>query len=131
MKTATFNYVQLARPHVLPFLKMDIGSVGNMFSVIALVDSGASTNLLPYRIGQRLGFDWENAEPGPKISGTISSESRLIKTSVKIGSLDVIDLSFCWIEHDNARLLLGQNDFFMNFTVCFLTKERKFSVFQD
>jgi hypothetical protein len=130
MKTAHFNYLELSPGNVLPFLRMNISAVQKV-SVIALVDSGASINLLPYSVGQALGFDWESAETGPPISGTVQSESRIVKAKVTIGSLDEVELSFCWIKHDNVRLLLGHNDFFAHFTVCFLTRELKFSLFQE
>ena len=130
MKTAHFNYLELSPGNVLPFLRMTIGAFEEV-SVIALVDSGASVNLLPYSVGQALRFDWDTTEVGPPITGTIQSESRMVKAKVTVGSLDAVELSFCWIKHDNARLLLGHNDFFAHFTVCFLTRERKFSLFQE
>jgi hypothetical protein len=130
MKTASFNYLELSPGNILPFLRMNISAVQKI-SVIALVDSGASINLLPYSVGQALGFDWDSTEKGPPISGTIHSESRIVKARVTIGSLDEVELSFCWIKRDDVRLLLGHYDFFAHFTVCFLTRENKFSLFQE
>ncbi len=96
-----------------------------------LADTGAEINLLPYSVGLRLGLNWEDFREGPEISGTVSGQSRMVDLKVSVGSFQNIQLSFCWLENDSARLLFGHQDFFEHFVAYFDSRNQEFALFKN
>jgi hypothetical protein len=95
---------------------------------LALVDSGASVNVLPHSLGQGLGLDWRTSAKGPSLSGNASGETRVIEVMVEITGFEFIKLAFCWLEHDRTRLVFGKENFFDLFHVCFFADRQEFSI---
>ena len=48
------------RSSILPYLPLTLTNGKRSIEVIALLDTGASVNVLPYEIGLQLGAVWEN-----------------------------------------------------------------------
>jgi hypothetical protein len=94
----------------------------------ALVDSGAGLNVLPHRLGVELGLDWDELNRGPNLSGNADGETKLVELLVKISDFDELPLLFAWSVHDRIRFILGQDDFFRYFHVCFFGDRNVFSV---
>jgi hypothetical protein len=94
----------------------------------ALVDSGASLNVLPYGLGLRLGLVWDRYLAGPRLSGNADGETRVVALQIRLPGFVVKKLVFVWAIHDRVRLILGQDDFFKHYKVCFLGAENAFSI---
>lgn len=61
----------------LPYLPLTLSNGNNSVEVMALLDTGASINVLPYAIGIQLGAVWENQTVQIPLSGNIAqSEAR-------------------------------------------------------
>ena len=98
----------------------------------ALVDSGATVNVLPFDIGERLGFVWDETHHDPPLVGTISGAPALgVKLFVKVGDLVPVQLAFGWSEIPSTRLpcILGQTNFFDEFYVDFRKPHGYFDIF--
>jgi hypothetical protein len=94
----------------------------------ALIDSGATPNVLPHALGLRLGLVWDNHPFGPRLSGNADGETRVVALQVRLPGFVVKKLVFVWAIHDRVRLILGQDDFFKHYKVCFLGAENAFSI---
>ncbi|MEZ2345337.1 MAG: hypothetical protein ACBR14_30195, partial [Microcoleus sp.] len=49
----------LGRSSIMPYLPITLSNGSNSVEVMALLDTGASVNVLPYQIGLQLGATWE------------------------------------------------------------------------
>jgi len=95
----------------------------------ALVDSGAALNVLPHSLGRELGCDWDRALAVPDLGGAYGTvEVRGIALPVSVGGFPPVRLVFAWTATDDVRLLLGQQNFFVEFEVCFFRNRSEFDV---
>lgn len=111
----------------MPFMWIRLGA---NYEGWALVDSGAWVNVLPYSIGLAMGLNWDDFPNGAKISGAVTSSSKEVKVNAKIRGFEEIELKFAWIRHDEARLILGHDNFFRQFDIYFSTVNEKFILTQ-
>jgi hypothetical protein len=97
----------LGRSVIMPYLPLTL-MLGNRFvEVTALLDTGASVNVLPYEIGIQLGVVWENQTVSIPLSGNLAqSESRGLVVSAEIGQFSPILLAFAWTELRDAPVIL-------------------------
>jgi hypothetical protein len=131
MRTMTFPYQPISSDSSLPFLRLRLVGDNESLEVWALVDSGAAVNVLPFKIGQALGLRWEDFDSGPELGGGVAGETRSLWLTARLQGMAAIQLKFCWLNHDNACVILGHDNFFNYFSVCFLTRELKFSLFLE
>ncbi|WP_460212099.1 pepsin/retropepsin-like aspartic protease family protein [Limnospira indica] len=97
--------------------------------VTALLDTGASVNVLPYEIGLQLGAIWENQTVSIPLSGNLGrSDSRGLVVSGAIAQFPPVLLAFAWTESRDIPVILGQMNFFAEFNVCFYRHESAFEV---
>jgi hypothetical protein len=95
----------------------------------ALVDSGASVNVLPYSLGAQLGLNWEEQETLVRLTGNFARvEAKGISLSARIGDDEPVNLVFVWAKSEDVPFLLGQVNFFMEFDVCFFRSQQAFEV---
>jgi hypothetical protein len=88
-------------------------------STTALIDSGADVSVLPYGLGIELGAIWDEQKITLELSGNLSRfEARGILISATIETLKPVRLAFAWTQSQQARLILGQTNFFDEFAVC-------------
>jgi len=86
----------------------------------ALLDTGASVNVLPWRVGVALGLDWEAQTSPVTLSGNLAaSPARIVALRVQLGALPPARLVFAWTRAEGVPVLLGQVNFFLEFDVCF------------
>jgi hypothetical protein len=112
-----------------PLMPLVIASFVTSSREVALVDSGSDVNVLPYRLGRKLGLVWENHAPAKKLGGVVNvEETRLIRLGVKIGDLPIAELVFAWANSDRVPLVLSMTDFFLKFNVCFFRSQSYFEV---
>ena len=127
MKTFVVPYRQISDNSYLPMVWVRLGL---RHELLALVDTGASVNVLPHSVGLQLDLDWNSSPDGPEIGGSIAGVSKKVKLLLKIRDFDALEMEFCWLSHNRARVILGHDDFLKNFDVCFSTQEKKFSIMQ-
>ncbi len=107
-------------PDALPQLPLSLAYRGSSVEVSALLDTGASVNVLPYSTGVQLGAVWEEQTTSVVLAGNLASvEARGLLVSAQIGNFDPIRLVFAWSLSDDASLLLGRMNSFLEFDVCF------------
>lgn len=128
-----FNFVEgfdtFGVPDALPQLPLTLTYQGSSIEVSGLLDTGASVNVLPYSIGVQLGAVWEEQTVSVTLAGNLASvEARGLLVSGKISNFDPVRLVFAWSLSDDAPLLLGRMNFFLEFDVCFYRSQLAFEV---
>ena len=100
-------------------------------SVVAsgLLDTGASVNVLPYKAGVQLGYEWERQTTVLSLTGNLAQyEARVVVMQGQVGQFEPVQLVFAWTRAENVPLILGQVNFFMEFDVCFYRSQLAFDV---
>lgn len=124
-------------PGMLPFvtatfLRMNaFQRIAARLTIPALVDSGSTVNVLPFDIGARLGFVWDDTHKNPPFIGTIYGAPALgVKIFVKVGESVPVQLAFGWSEIRSTQLpcILGQTNFFDEYYVDFRKPEGYFDI---
>ncbi|WP_293132797.1 hypothetical protein [Microcoleus sp. bin38.metabat.b11b12b14.051] len=120
----------LGRSSILPYLPITLSNGSNSVEVMALLDTGASVNVLPYEIGIQLGAIWEEQTVPIQLSGNLaSSEARGLVISGTVAQFSPILLAFAWSLSTDAPVILGHLNFFAEFNVCFFRHELAFEVY--
>lgn len=97
--------------------------------VAGLVDTGASVNVLPYRIGAELGFDWNQQTVPVQLSGNLANlEARAVVVPAIIRGFTPVRMAFAWTKADTVPMIFGQVNFFLEFDVCLFRSRRVFEV---
>jgi hypothetical protein len=104
-----------------PFLPVTLRGKGSgSVSTLGLLDRGAGVNVLPYHMSVELGAIWEEQRVVVPLSGNLAVfEARGLLLSAQIGPFPTVRLAFAWAITDAVPLLLGQQNFFLLFDVCF------------
>lgn len=128
-----FNFVEgfdaFGVPDALPQLPLTLTYRGSSVEVLALLDTGASVNVLPYKSGVELGAVWEEQTTVVTLAGNLASvEARGLLVSAQIGDFAPVRLVFAWSSSDDMPLLLGRMNFFLEFDVCFYRSQKVFEV---
>lgn len=112
----------------MPRISVTLRSGNRQLQAIALVDSGATINVIPFELGRQLGAIWNDAEAILPLGGIIGSDGIPLDIETQIGDYPPIELSFAWVQNDRVPLILGQFDFFENFRVCFERYNLEFEI---
>ncbi len=128
-----FNFVEgfdtFGVPDALPQLPLSLTYRDSSVEVSALLDTGASVNVLPYSVGVQLGAVWEEQTTSVTLAGNLASvEARGLLVFAQISNFDPVQLVFAWSLSDDAPLLLGRMNFFLEFDVCFYRSQLAFEV---
>ena len=114
---------------VLPYLPLTLNKDSRSIEVMALLDTGASVNVLPYELGLQLGGVWENQTVKIPLSGNLAqSEARGLVISGKVGNFPPLLLAFAWTQSNDVPVILGHMNFFSEFNVCFYRHELAFEL---
>lgn len=115
----------------MPFVRINLYYAGREITWPALVDSGSTTSILPYDVGLQLGLVWGEYTQ-PVILGGIYKNVQACSVLLRgeIPGLPETGLGFAWIEKPSseARLLLGQTNFFQRFKVTFEAYKDTFDI---
>ena len=115
--------------YVMPFLPLTLTLGSFSQEVMALLDTGASVNVLPYSIGIKLGAVWDEQNVSIQLSGNLArNSSRGLILSGKVGQFKPVLLAFAWTQDNTAPVILGHMNFFAEFNVCFYRHELAFEV---
>lgn len=132
VKPARFSYLSRGQQRTegaLPYLPLTLQRKKHSVSVMALVDSGASVNVLPYSVGIRLGAVWEKQTAQVQLGGNLANtEARGLLVTATVPSFAPVRLAFAWAKSDNCPVILGQMNFFQEFNVCFFRSKLTFEV---
>lgn len=113
----------------LPQIPLTLTYRNTSIEVLALLDTGASVNVLPYSVGLQLGAIWEEQAMDVTLAGNLASiAAKGLLVSTRIRDLDPVRLVFAWSQSDNVPLLLGRMNFFREFDVCFYRSQLIFEV---
>ncbi len=114
---------------VLPRLPITLSLGKRSRSELALVDSGASVNVLPYTLGLSVGAIWEQQTIRLDLGGNLASvEARGLLVNATVANFSPARLVFAWANSDKVPFILGQMNFFQMFDVCFFRAEFAFEV---
>ena len=118
-----------ARTDVLPFISIELQSDAQTITASALVDTGATNNVLPYDVGAQLGFIWEQKLDIGNLGGNLAHvPARGVIVQTRIGSFEPILLAYAWLQTNDVPVILGQLNFFDEFDVCFFRSQSAFEV---
>ncbi|HSM82689.1 MAG TPA: aspartyl protease family protein [Nodosilinea sp.] len=112
-----------------PYLPLTL--IGHEGSVVAsaLLDTGASVNVLPYRLGVELGYQWDRQTTALSLTGNLAQhEARVVLAQAVVGAFAAVQLVFAWTQAVDVPLILGQVNFFMEFDVCFYRSQLEFAL---
>jgi hypothetical protein len=102
---------------------------GQPVEALGLVDSGATVNVLPHRLGLRLGAIWEEQTTRVILTGNLAThEARALLVAARVVDFGPVRLVFAWSQADNVPLLLGQVNFFDEFDVRFRRAQLHFEI---
>ena len=113
----------------MPYLPLTLSNGNKSLELMALLDTGASVNVLPYQIGLQLGAVWEEQTTMLQLTGNLAQfEARVLILSARVGQFLSVRLVFAWTQATQIPLILGQANFFMEFDVCFYRSQKIFEV---
>jgi hypothetical protein len=132
-KVQRFNFTEgfdtFGVSDALPQLPLSLTYRDSAVEVLGLLDTGASVNVLPYSVGVQLGATWEEQTTSVILAGNLAAvEARGLLVSAQVSDFDPVRLVFAWSLSDDAPLLLGRMNFFLEFDVCFYRSQLAFEV---
>ncbi|PSB51820.1 hypothetical protein C7B67_09480 [filamentous cyanobacterium Phorm 6] len=112
-----------------PYLPITLTYQNRSLQVSGLLDTGASVNVLPYEIGLQLGAIWEEQTISVLLTGNLARFlARGLIVSAQVGQFAPVHLVFAWTQANNVPLILGRQNFFSEFDVCFYGSQLAFEV---
>ena len=112
-----------------PYLPVTLEYRGTSIAASALLDTGASLNVLPYSLGLSLGAVWREEAAVLRLGGNLSPYPACpLFLNATIGAFEPVRLAFAWAQTENVPLLFGQTNFFAEFDVCFFRARKIFEV---
>jgi hypothetical protein len=113
----------------LPRVPLTLRYENQSIEVVGLVNSGSSVNVLPYQVGLQLGATWDDSQAHIRLAGSLGDHPALpLFATAEIDGIGSARLAFAWVKSDNAPLILGQTNFFMEFDVCFYRSRLEFEI---
>ena len=113
----------------LPRLPLILQLRDQSVEVVGLVDSGSTVNVLPYEVGLRLGASWDDSKANIRLAGSLGHLNAMpLFVTTQVGQFAPVRLAFAWVKSNEAPLILGQTNFFMEFDVCFYRSQLEFEV---
>lgn len=131
--TARFPFMDAnpAQPgtSLMPLLPLVLSQGEGQIEAVGLLDTGAAVNVLPYSLGQRLGFVWEEQKTPLVLSGNLARlPARGVLVSATVAPFAPVRLVFAWTQAEDVQLLLGQMNFFLEFDACFFRTRLEFEL---
>jgi len=117
-----------ANATLMPYLPIVFSIGEKSLRTSALLDTGSMTSVLPYSVGLQLGAIWDQQTfRVPLVGGLKGVDARYLELIATVGSFVPVRLAFALAQTDLMPVILGQTNFFMQFTVCF---DRSKSIFE-
>lgn len=113
----------------LPRIPLTLQRGNRVIQALGLVDSGATVSVLPYEIGIQLGATWDDNKAIIQLAGNLGNQLAIpFLANAEIGEFAPIQLAFAWVKKNEAPLILGQTNFFLEFDVCFYRSKLEFEI---
>lgn len=113
----------------LPYLSVTLTYRNRSIEAMALLDTGASVNVLPYEIGLQLEAVWEEQTVPVQLSGNLARmEARGLVLLATVADFSPVLLAFAWTQSRETPLILGHMNFFAEFDVCFYRADLAFEL---
>jgi hypothetical protein len=113
----------------MPYLPITLSFKGTSVEALALLDTGASVNVLPYELGLQLGAIWEEQTVPIQLGGNLAqAEARGLVISATVTEFPSTLLAFAWTKNREAPLILGHMNFFAEYDVCFYRADLTFEL---
>jgi hypothetical protein len=117
---------------LMPRLPLTLTYEQRSVETVGLLDTGAAVNVLPYPVGVALGTDWDQESTVISLAGSLGRvEARalvLLASHPQLTPDGPIRLVFAWTRAEEAPVIFGQTNFFMEFNVCFYRSQAAFDV---
>ena len=93
------------------------------------MDSGATVNVLPHRLGVQLGAVWDDRKATIRLAGNLGDiAAQPLFLMAEIGDFPPVRLAFAWSQSNDVPLILGQMNSLVEFDVCFYRSQLEFEV---
>jgi hypothetical protein len=113
----------------LPRVPLILRREGRSIKARGLVDSGATVNVMPYKLGLELGGVWDDRQATIQLSGNLGQYAALpLVVMGQVGDFNPVQLVFAWTQNADVSLILGQTNFFMEFDVLFYRSRFEFEL---
>jgi hypothetical protein len=113
----------------LPQIPLQLTYRDRSITAVGLLDTGASVNVLPHKLGLELGLVWDEQTTSIKLGGNLAAtEARGLVMQAKIGEFQPVRFVFAWSRSDNVPLLLGRTNFFQEFDVCIYGAQKRLEI---
>jgi len=117
---------------LMPRLSLVLNYGSRVVEVVGLLDTGAAVNILPYGVGLALGADWESQKFSVPLVSSLGRYEALglavFASQPNINPDHPVRLVFAWTRAEDAPVLFGQFNFFMEFDVCFYRSQSIFDI---
>lgn len=96
---------------VMPYLPITLSYRDRSLEMMALLDTGASVNVLPYEVGLQLGAVWDEQTVPIQLSGNLAQiESRGLVVSATVAPFPSVLLAFAWTHFERSAVNLGAHE---------------------
>src|SRR5262249_36149199 len=113
----------------LPYLPLTLTYLQRSASVMGLLDTASTINVLPHDVGLQLGFGWEQQTTSVRLTGNLANfEARVVTLTATVGRFPPVLLAFAWTEAKTVPVILGQINFFMEFDVYLSRSQSVFEI---
>ncbi|MBI4747497.1 MAG: hypothetical protein HY774_03370 [Acidobacteria bacterium] len=114
---------------LLPLLPLELDFQSQSVSTVGLLDTGATVNVLPFKVGQQLGAIWEPKLATIQLGGNLAQYAALpLIIFAKVAQFAPVRLAFAWTQAEDVPVILGQVNFFLEFDVCFYRSRQIFEI---
>jgi hypothetical protein len=114
-----------------PLLEITILNQFKSVTIPALVDSGASLNILPFDIGNALNLNWNEQTYPLDLGGVLKgTQAFAVVLQTEVDGFPPVKLAYAWINKPSSeiKMILGQVNFFQEFDICFYGDQKAFEV---
>ncbi len=113
----------------LPYLPIRLSTPSGVLDLFGLLDTGSTVNVLPYAVGLELGLLWNQQTVPISLVGNLALLPAFgVIVTAQVATLPPVEMAFAWTQAQDAPLVLGQINFFMEFDVCFFRAQSVFEV---
>jgi hypothetical protein len=127
-----FSYTTNSQlPVGMPLIDIRLSNGAKSLVVSALVDSGATLNILPLDIGLELGLVWDAQTFPIDLGGfLIGHQAYAVLLDAQVADEQTTQLAFVWVSKPSSDIctILGQVNFFQEFDVHFYGNQQLFDV---
>lgn len=116
-------------PEPMPYLPLTLAHQNQQTQGFGLLDTGSTVSVLPYETGLQLGLQWEKQRIPLQLKGNLANfAARAVLLDARIEGFAPVKMAFAWTNAENAPLILGQTNFFLEFEACFCRATGEFEI---